>query len=101
MFFYWTYAAGSPAETVEWNGQGRSYANDEALDQAWGTEQAVSDAAIAAGDIHVSAATAAIALAGTPAASELVQFRVYRDISDDNLAGDALLLGAMVTFTRA
>lgn len=99
--FYWTYATGSGAETVEWNIMGRSYANDEAIDQAWGTEQDVSDAAIAAGDVHISAATSACTLAGTPAASELVQFRVYRDVSGDNLAGDARLLGAMITFGRS
>lgn len=99
--FYWTYVDGSAAQTVEWNCQGRSYANDEALDQVWGTEQAVSDAAIAAGDNHISSATPAITLAGTPAASELVQFRVFRDVSGDNLVGDALLLGVMITFTRS
>jgi len=99
--FYWTYATGSATETVEWNCQGRSYANDEALDQAWGTAQAVSDTAIAAGDLHVSSATSAITLGGTPAASEFVQFRVHRDVSDDDLAGDALLLAVMITFTRS
>jgi len=99
--FFWTFATGSGAETVQWACQGRSYANDEALDQAWGTAQSVSDTAITAGDVHKSAATSAITLGGTPAAGELVQFRVYRDISEDNLAGDALLLGVMITFTRS
>jgi len=99
--FYWTYADGSATETVEFACQGNSYANDEAIDLSWGTKQEVNDAAIAAGDVHISAATSAITLAGTPAAGELVQFRVYRDISEDDLAGDALLLGVMVTFTRS
>ena len=32
-----------PGETVRWGLQGRSYGNDEAIDQAWGTAQEVSD----------------------------------------------------------
>jgi len=99
--FYWEYATGSASETVRWYCQGRSFANDEAIDQAWGTGQYVDDTAIAAGDLHISSATPAITLGGTPAAGELVQFRVYRDVANDNLAGDALLLGVMITFTRS
>jgi len=62
----------------------------------------VTDTLITANDVHISAATAAITLAGTPAASEFVQFRVYRDTgATDTLAGDARLLGVRITFTRA
>jgi hypothetical protein len=41
-------------------------------------------------------------LAGTPAASELVQFRVSRDPTSgsDTLAQTARLLGVMITYTR-
>jgi len=99
--FYWTAAAGGANETVEWNFQGRAYGNDEAIDQAWGTAQAVSDTWIADGDVHISSATSACTLAGTPAASEFVQFRVHRDVSDDDLGCDARLLSVRVTFTRS
>lgn len=98
--FYWTTQAGGAAETVEWNLQGRSYADSDAIDQAWGTEQPISDTWIADNDVHITAATPAITLAGGPAASELVQFRVYRDVSGDDLGGDAWLLAVRVTFTR-
>lgn len=98
--FHWTYATGSADETVEWTIQGISFGDDDALDTAWGTAQAVSDAAIAAADEHISASSPAFTLAGTPAASERAHFRVYRDVSEDNLAGDALLIGVMLTFTR-
>ncbi|MHC1623456.1 MAG: hypothetical protein ACXQTR_02555 [Candidatus Methanospirareceae archaeon] len=97
--FYWTYETGSAGQTVKFYIQGRSYANDDALDQAFGTAVGVSDTAIAANDLHVSASTAAVTIAGA-GASELVQFRVYRDVSEDDLAGDALLLGVMITFAR-
>jgi hypothetical protein len=99
--FYWTAAGGGAAETVEWNLQGRAYGNDEALDQAWGTAQAVSDTWIADGDVHISSATSAVTLAGTPAAGELAQFRVHRDVSDDDLSCDARLLAVRLTFTRS
>ncbi len=94
----WTAAAGVAAETVEWNLEGRAYADDDPIDAAWGTAVEVSDALIATGDMHISAVSAAVTLAGTPVAGEPVQFRVFRDIAD-NLAGDAKLLGVKVFYT--
>lgn len=101
--FYWTTASGEggAAETVQWALQGRAYANDDAIDQAWGTAVSVSDTWIADEDVHVSSATGAITLAGSPAANQLVQFRAYRDVSEDDLGGDARLIGIMVAFTRS
>jgi len=100
---YWTYGAGGSAtETVEIEVSGRSYADDEAIDQDIRTgAQACTDAAIAIGDVHISAASSAITLNGSPAASELVQFMAMRDVSGDDLATDLLLLGIMITYTRS
>ncbi len=99
--FYWTSAAGSAGGTVVWGLQGRSYANDEAIDQAYGTAQEVSDDWLANGDVHITSATSAITLGGTPAAGEYVVFRVYRDPADanDDLTGDARLMGVKVEYT--
>jgi hypothetical protein len=94
----WTAAAGVAAETVAWNLQGRAYADDDAIDQAWGTEVEVSDALIATGDIHIAAESAAITLAGTPVAGEPVQFRIFRDVANDDLAGDAKLIGLKIYY---
>lgn len=100
--FFWTYGAGgSASETVEWDLQGRAYANDDALDQAWGAVQTAVDTAIAQGDVHISPTTAAITLAGSPAAGQLVQFRAYRDVSGDTLACDARLIGILVTYGKS
>lgn len=93
----WTAAAGSAAETVSWNLQARSSADDDALDGAWGSAVAVSDALIATGDLHVSAVSSALSVGNTPAAGEFVQFRVYRDIAD-TLAADAKLLGIKIYY---
>lgn len=97
--FIWTAAAGSG--DVIWGLQGRSYADDDAIDQAWGTPQTITDTLLAVGDIHVSAATPAITLAGTPAAGQFVQFRVYRDADADDLTADARLKGIKFTYVNA
>ena len=100
--FYWL-ANSTSTNAVVWGLQGRAYGDDEALDQAMGTAQTVTDAnKSTAYKLNVSGATAAITLAGTPAASELVQLRAYRDADNgaDNLAVDALLVGVLVTFAR-
>ncbi len=95
---YWTCTGGGSAQTVCWAVQGRSLGNDDAIDQAWGTPQTSTDTWIADGDVHIGPATSAITLAGTPAAGELVAFRVYRDVSADNLGVDARLLAVRIVF---
>jgi hypothetical protein len=100
--FYWT-ANSTSTNNLLWGCAGRSYGNFETLDQAFGTEQTVQDALNGtANQVAISAATGAITLAGTPAAGELVQFRVSRDPASgsDTLAATARLLGVMITFTR-
>jgi hypothetical protein len=101
--FYWT-ANSTSTNPVLWGCQGRSYGNFETVDQAWGSEQTVQDALNGtANQVAISAATAAITLAGTPAAGELVQFRVSRDPTSgsDTLAATARLLGVMIAYTRS
>ena len=99
--FYWLCDNASGNSAV-WGLQGRSYADSDAIDQAWGAAQTVTDANNAQNDLNISAATAAITLGGGPAASELVQFRAYRDADNgsDDLAYDARLIAVRVTFTR-
>jgi hypothetical protein len=96
--FYWTAASGSGG--VAWGIQGRAFANDDALDTAAGTAQLVTDTLIAADDMHVTSATSAVTIGGTPAANTPIQFTIYRDVSDaaDDLAVDARLLGVEILF---
>lgn len=98
--FYWSTASGGAAQTVKWYIQGVSLGDNEALDASWGTAVGISDTWQADAKLHITSATGAITIAGATA-SELVQFRVYRDISEDDLAGDALLHGVMIAFTRS
>jgi hypothetical protein len=96
--FYWTAASGSGG--VAWGIQGRAFANDDALDTAAGTAQLVTDTLIAANDMHITSATSAVTIGGTPAANTPIQFTIYRDVSDaaDTLAVDARLLGVEIIF---
>ncbi len=86
---------------VVWGAQGVCISNDDVIDAAFGTAQTVTDSVIATTDLHVSAATAAITLAGTPADADLTVFRFYRNASSgsDTCAVDAKLLGVKVNFT--
>lgn len=95
----WTAAAGTPGQTVVWNVQGRAYADDDAIDQAWGSAQASEDELLATGDIHYAPQTGGITLAGSPSAGQLVQFRISRDVASDNLAADAKLLGLKLYYS--
>jgi hypothetical protein len=96
--FYWTAASGSGA--VVWAIQGRAFADDDALDTAFGTAQTVTDTLLAADDMHISAATSAVTIGGTPASNRPIQFQVYRDADSggDTLAVDARLLGVEILF---
>jgi hypothetical protein len=96
--FYWTAASGSG--DVVWGIQGRSLANDDALDTAFGTAQTVTDTLLASNDMHITSATSAITLGGTPAANTPIQFQIYRDADagGDTLAVDARLLGVEIVF---
>lgn len=96
--FYWTTESGGAAETVTWGIQGVATANDDTLDVAYGTAQTVADTWTADDDLHVTSATSAITIAGSPVAGEWLDFRVYRDVSEDDLGGDAWLLGVRIEF---
>lgn len=97
----WTAAGGSASETVEWNLQARAYADDDAIDQAWGTAIEISDTLIAADDVHYAPESTALTVAGSPAAGELVQFRVWRDAANDTLAADAKLIGIKIHYSKS
>ena len=52
------------------------------------------------GDIHYSSESGAVTLAGTPVAGEFVQFRAWRDATNDTQDDDAKLLGLKVYYTK-
>lgn len=96
--YIWTAAGGSG--DVIFGLSGRAYADDDAIDQTWGTEIQVTDTLLATGDIHISAVSTAITLAGTPAAGQWVQLRLHGDGSDAgfDLGADAKILGIKIYY---
>lgn len=98
---YWTAASGSGG--VAWGLRATSYANDDALDVAYGTEQVVTDTLITADDCHITAATAAITIGGTPAVDDLLLFELTREVANgsDTLAVDARLIGVKLQYTES
>lgn len=97
----WTNAGGGSAETIELEVSGRSFANDDAIDQANGTAVALTDTWIAQRDIHITGWSSDCTLAGTPGAGELVHLEVKRDVANDNLTGDLRLIAIQMRFKQA
>jgi len=97
-------ANSTSTNSVIWGLQATCFADDDAIDAAWGTAQEVTDAnKSTANDVNITGATSAITIAGTPAAGKLISWRAYRKAADgsDNLAVDAKLIGIQITYTRA
>ena len=87
--------------TTKWVVNAVALADDDSLNTAFGT--AVGPAAKAmsgtANDLAVTAESGAITIAGSPSTDEYVFFQITRDVSEDDLSADALLLGVKLFFT--
>lgn len=97
--YIWTAAGGSAAETLVFELSGRSFADDDAIDQAVGTPIEVSDALIATGDIHISAWSGDVTITGA-GASELFHLEIMRDVSEDTLDADARLIAVQIRYRQ-
>ena len=99
----WTHAGGQTAglDGVAWFLQGLAVSDDESADQAYGTAVVATDDQVTAEDVFVTAESAAVTLAGTPASEDHAFFRVGRDVSDaaDDLDIDARLIGIVLFIT--
>jgi hypothetical protein len=100
--FYWV-AGSASTNSVVWGLAGRAFADGDAIDQSFGTAQETTDANQSNDDVNISPATPAITLGGSPAASNFVQFRAYRNPANasDTLAATAELLAIRITYTRS
>jgi hypothetical protein len=75
--------------------------NDDAIDAALGGAVVITDTVIADGDLHVTSATPALTVGGTPALGDLIQFEVYRNTDGtDDMAEDAWLIGCWIQFLK-
>lgn len=101
--FYWAPYddTGSTSDTVEWEIAAGAISNDDAIDAALGTSQVISDTLLAgeSGDLHISNATPAITVGGSPALGDLIHFKISRNVAgSDVYAKDALLFGVAIQF---
>lgn len=95
----WTTAGGTGG--VVWGLAARAYSDDDAIDQALGTQQTVSDTRIANNDMHITSESSAITIAGTPAEGDAVYFELTREVGNgsDTLTSDAKLIGIHLYLT--
>jgi len=99
--YFYAYWIGIAATTsVSWALQVLSLNDNEEFNQAYGTAVVVSDAS--QGDVTellVSAKSGAIACSG--ADNDLLCFQVFRDVSADDMNGDARLFGLLLEYTTS
>lgn len=101
-FRVWWRSSATDTDGVAWLLQGVAMSDGDSTDPSWGTAVAVTDAAqSSATKMYVTAESAAVTIAGTPAAADVVAFRFYRDPANgsDNMAEDARLIGIQLFYT--
>ena len=98
---YQVFWAGIAATTnCNWTVQAVAISNNTSIDATYGTAVAVTDAAQGAvEELNVSAVSGALTIGGSVADDDLCVFRIGRDVSAGDMAGDAQLLGIKLFFT--
>tara|TARA_R110001606_G_scaffold197901_1_gene345434 strand:+ start:606 stop:1958 length:1353 start_codon:yes stop_codon:yes gene_type:complete len=105
--FYWKPADAEASVSVVWGIKAYAATNSDALTGAsgvWGTEQVIEDVSLnTVDDLHISATTPAVTIAGTPAEGKLVFVRVFRKVAatDDDYADAAELLGVNLQYVES
>ncbi len=98
---FWT-TTNASTNTCAWALQGVAVSDADTIDTAWsgGTPVAVVDTAqTAAEDLYVADESGAVTIGGTPADNDICYFRVFRDVSADNMTEDGRLIGIKLFFT--
>ena len=89
---------------VEWGIAGSAKSNDDASDAAYGSEVVIGDTYNGTlDDVHVTSATPALTIGGTPANGDVINLKVSRNVlsASDDLVGDAWLLGILIQYTES
>jgi hypothetical protein len=98
---FWT-TEGAVTTGVAVTLQGVAVSNDDTMDVAYGSAITVTDVALnAAEDMHVTATSGAVTIAGTPADADMTFFRFGRDPSNgsDDMTQDLRLVGIQLFYT--
>lgn len=101
--FVWSHASTTTNFGVVWQIQAVAFADDDALDTAFGTAVTATDTGGTTNDIYITAETSAMTVAGSPTAEEYVVFQVARVPANgsDTMAIDARLHGVKIHYTTA
>jgi len=97
----WTTTA-TDTDGVAWGLQAVAVSDNDTINAAYGTAIVVTDDnQSAAGDELVTSESSALTIAGTPAAGDTIEFRIFRDVSNanDDMTEDARLRGVEIFFT--
>ena len=99
--FVWMHPATTTNFGVVFSLAAVAFANDDALDTAFGTAVTATDTGGTTSDCYITPETGAMTVAGSPGAEELVVFQVTRVVGDggDTMAVDAKLLGIKLHYT--
>lgn len=98
--FFWTDGATAGTGDVVWAIQAGAISDDDAIDTALGTAVTITDTFISTGDMHITDATGALTVGGTPELEDMIYFQVYRDADagGDTYDQDARLLGVAIQY---
>ena len=86
---------------MAWKVQAVAVSDDDAIAVSYGTAVAVTDTGGTTNDLYTTSESSAITVAGSPAAGDMVFFRVYREPSNgsDTMSIDARLHGITLFIT--
>lgn len=97
----WSHASTTTNFGVVWGLQAAAVSDGDAIAATFGTAQTSTDTGGTTDTLYMSPESSAITVNGTPAAEDLVYFRIYRKSADgsDTLAVDARLHGIVLYIT--
>jgi hypothetical protein len=97
---HWSHASTTTNFGVVWGLDAVAISDADTLDVAFGTAQTSTDTGGTTNDLYIGPESSAITVSGSPAAGDLVQFRIHRNPSDgsDTMAIDARLHGVKMLY---
>jgi hypothetical protein len=100
---HWSHASTTTNFGVAWELQAVAVSDDDAIAVSYGTAVAVTDTGGTTNDLYTTSESSAITVAGTPAAEDMVFFRVARAPSNgsDTMSVDARLHGITLYITTS
>ena len=101
--FGWSHPTTATNFTVQWGIQALALSDGDAIDSSFGTAVTVSDTGGTSNTLYVTAETANVVIAGSPAVSDTVVFQVYRDTANttDTLDVNARLHWIKIYYTTS